>query len=75
MTCKQLGGPCDAALRGHTADEIIKLQDKHLKDSVSAGDDTHADAAREMKSRWRHPISGMAWYKQTKRDFAALTAG
>jgi predicted small metal-binding protein len=73
MTCKQLGGPCDLMLRGDTPDEVIKLQDKHLKERVSEGDHTHADAAKEMKSRWRHPISGMAWYKQTKRDFAALS--
>ena len=24
MTCKQLGGPCDLALAGQTADEVIK---------------------------------------------------
>ena len=28
MTCKQLGGPCDLALHGNTADEVIKLQDR-----------------------------------------------
>jgi hypothetical protein len=27
---------------------------------------------KEMKRRWRHPISGMGWYKQAKRDFADL---
>jgi hypothetical protein len=25
-----------------------------------------------MKGRWRHPIAGMGWYRQVKRDFAAL---
>ena len=24
MTCKQMGGPCDAAFHGNTADEVIK---------------------------------------------------
>ena len=72
MTCKQLGGPCDAALRAATADEIIKLQDKHLKERLSHGDATHADAAQEMKSRWRRPVSGMGWYRNAKKEFAAL---
>jgi predicted small metal-binding protein len=72
MTCQQLGGPCDLALRGDTADEVIKLQDKHLKDSVAAGDATHDEAARAMKGRWKNPIKGMGWYKDTKRAFAAL---
>ena len=32
MTCQQLGGACDLELRGETADEVIKAQDKHLKE-------------------------------------------
>jgi hypothetical protein len=71
MTCKQLGGPCDRELRGDTADEVIKAQDKHLNEAVSAGDQSHQDALKEMKNRWKHPVSGMGWYRKAKRDFAA----
>jgi hypothetical protein len=72
MTCKQLGGPCDYRLQGDTADVVIKAQDRHLKETVAAGDDTHAGAFKEMKGRWKHPISGMGWYRAAKRNFAAL---
>jgi hypothetical protein len=72
MTCKLLGGPCDVALSGETADAIIKAQDVHLKAAVASGDDTHSEALKAMKSRWKNPIAGMGWYRQTKRDFAAL---
>ena len=72
MTCKALGGPCDLPLHGNTADEIIKVQDRHLKEMAAGGDDTHNPALKEMKGRWRRPLSGMAWYRKTKRDFAAL---
>lgn len=72
MTCQQLGGPCDLALRGETADEVIQAQDKHLKEMVAAGDEAHRPAADDMKGRWKRPISGMKWYKSTKREFAAL---
>ncbi len=72
MTCRQLGGPCDFELRGETADEVIKTQDKHLQDAVAGGDQTHAGALGQMKGRWKHPVSGMKWYRNTKRDFAAL---
>jgi predicted small metal-binding protein len=72
MTCKQLGGPCDFELHGRTADEVIKAQDAHLKETVSRGDEAHGSALKEMKGRWKHPISGMGWYKAAKRDFAAL---
>ena len=72
MTCRQLRGACDLQLHGETADEVIKLQDKHLNDMVAGGDDAHEDALKEMKGRWKHPVSGMKWYKNTKREFAAL---
>jgi hypothetical protein len=72
MTCKQMGGPCDFPHHGATADEVIKAQDSHLKEVVAGGDDAHQGALKEMKGRWKHPISGMGWYRQTKRDFAAL---
>ena len=46
MTCKELGGPCDFAHRGETADEVIKLQDAHLKEMVAGGDDSHRSASK-----------------------------
>ena len=75
MTCRQLGGPCDFEHRGSSADEVIKAQDRHLKDMVAAGDTDHESALKDMKGRWRKPISGMGWYRQVKRDFAALPEG
>ena len=72
MTCRQMGGTCDLELSGTTADEVIKLQDKHLRSVVADGDDAHQDALAAMKGRWKHPIKGMGWYRDVKRDFAAL---
>jgi predicted small metal-binding protein len=72
MTCKQLGGPCDFEHHGETADEVINMQDKHLNEMVDGGDETHNPALADMKGRWKRPISGMKWYKNAKRDFAAL---
>ena len=39
---------------------------------VANGDDTHADALKDMKGRWKRPISGMGWYRATKKSFAGL---
>ena len=72
MTCQQLGGPCELAHQGMTADEVIKAQDRHLNEMVDGGDAAHAPALKDMKGRWKRPISGMGWYRQVKRDFAAL---
>ena len=72
MTCKQLGGPCDLQLQGGTADEVIKKQDRHLREMVAGGDDVHAPAHHETQGRWKHPVAGMGWYRSTKRSFASL---
>lgn len=72
MTCRQLGGPCDVELRGETADEVIKLQDRHLREAARAGDAAHEPAHEQMKARWRHPVRSMGWYSATRKAFAEL---
>ena len=72
MTCRQLGGACDLNLTGQDHNEIIKAQDQHLRETVAAGAVDHEPALRDMKARWRRPISGMKWYRQVQRDFDAL---
>jgi hypothetical protein len=72
MTCRQLGGPCDFEHHQNTADEVIQAQDAHLKEMVAGGDAAHEPAAAAMKGRWKRPVSGLKWYRNAKRDFAAL---
>jgi hypothetical protein len=72
MTCRQMGGPCDAPFHGSTADEVIKAQDNHLKEMVAGGDKVHEPARKSMQGRWRNPIKGMGWYLNTRKAFAAL---
>lgn len=72
MTCRQLGGPCDHAHRAQSADEIIQAQDQHLKDAVAGGDTAHEKANKEMRGRWKNPIGGLKWYRNAKKEFAAL---
>jgi hypothetical protein len=75
MTCRQLGGPCDHQHHGATADDVIKAQDRHLKDAAKAGDTSHLQAHEEMKGRWRHPKRSLGWYREAKASFAALPEG
>ena len=72
MTCHDLGGPCDHELRGESADDVIKAQDRHLKEAVEDSDTNHAAARRAMQGRWKHPKKSMDWYNATKKAFAAL---
>ncbi len=72
MTCRALGGACDLEHHAESADDLIKAQDRHLKEAEKAADATHQEARDAMKSRWRHPKKSMGWYNDTKRAFAAL---
>lgn len=72
MTCRQLGGPCDLELRAETADEVIKAQDRHLKEAVKGGDAAHEPANQEMRGRWKHPKRALGWYSAAKKSFAEL---
>ena len=72
MTCREMGGPCDAPFHGNSADEVIKAEDAHLKEMVAKGDEAHNSALKEMQGRWKNPIKGMGWYLKTQKAFAAL---
>ena len=72
MTCRELGGACDLAHSGNSADEVIQAQDRHLRDAVAAGDQAHEQARAEMKARWQDPAAGMGWYQDVQRRFAEL---
>jgi hypothetical protein len=50
---------------------VIKAQDRHLREAVESGDTTHEQALKDMKGRWKNPIKGMGWYRDTKKTFAA----
>jgi len=67
-----MGGPCDLAFHGQSADDVIKAEDRHLKEVVASGDETHKSALKSMQGRWKNPIAGMGWYMKTKKAFAAL---
>jgi hypothetical protein len=72
MTCEQLGGPCNLRLQGSTADQIVKAQDRHLREVVAGGDASHIEALAAMKGRWKRPLQAMGWYRNVKREFAVL---
>jgi len=72
MTCRQLGGPCDFAMHGNTADDVIKAGETHIREMVAGGDEAHKPALEMMDKMRANPASGMEWYTKTQADFAAL---
>jgi hypothetical protein len=72
MTCRQMGGPCDFAMHGNTADDVIKAGEQHIKDMVAGCDQAHEGPMKMMEDMRKNPASGMDWYVKTQNNFAAL---
>lgn len=72
MTCRQMGGPCDTAFHGNTADEVIKAGETHIREVVANGDQAHKGPLQMMDDMRKNPASGMEWYTKMQSDFAAL---
>ena len=65
--------PCHVEHHGKDHNEVINTQDRHLKAQVAAGDEAHREAHEAMRGRWKHPVSGLGWYRDVKRAFAGLS--
>lgn len=48
MTCRDLGGACDALITGSTPEEMGENAKKHAQEMVQKGDQPHIDAMEKM---------------------------
>ena len=71
MTCRRLGGPCDAKIRGATADEMMLNGEIHIRHMVAQDDEAHIKALQMMEEMQKNPTLANAWYEKFTRDFAA----
>ena len=50
LTCRDLGGPCDAELTGNSFAEVGKMSHAHVMEQMQNGDEAHKAAAEKMKN-------------------------
>ena len=50
LTCRDLGGPCDAEITGASFQEVGKKSYEHVMEQINAGDEAHKAAAANMKN-------------------------
>ncbi len=62
MTCKELGGICDAKLSANTWDEMVQKMTKHVMDN-------HPDVAKDMEKM--HNDDPMKWGSMYKPKWEA----
>ena len=49
ITCREMGGDCDAVVTGETAEELMTNGKKHVHDLAESGDDAHKGVVERMK--------------------------
>jgi hypothetical protein len=50
LTCRDLGGPCDAEFAADSFEEIGKKSQAHVMEQMQKGDAAHLSAASSMRS-------------------------
>ena len=67
LTCRDLGGPCDAEFTGEAFEEIGKKSYEHVMEQMQNGDEAHLSAAKNMKNA--APEQRQAMMAEFKRKF------
>ena len=74
MTCKQLFGPCDAAIHGKTAEEMMENSKKHALDMAALGDQVHINAIKAMGNMHQNMDAAAVkqWMEKFQNEFDAV---
>ena len=67
LTCRDLGGPCDAELVGGSFEEIGKKSRDHVMEQMQKGDKAHLSAANNMRTAT--PEQQQAMMAEFKKKF------
>lgn len=69
ITCRQMGGPCDAQIHGETPEEMVNNGAAHVMDM---GDDEHKKVLEMMEAMKDNPDQAEKWNADFATKFAAL---
>lgn len=73
MTCKQMGGPCDALVQANSAEEMMKTGGDHVNEMAEKGDEDHKKTKEVMDSAMTNPELMKAWQDKFMADYNALS--
>lgn len=69
MTCKQMGGPCDAPIQGETAEEMLNNCREHVH---SMDDEGHKKVVVQMEEIQKNPEEAKKWNDEFISKFNEL---
>lgn len=70
MTCRALGGPCDAEFTGDSFQEIGEKSHDHVMAEINKGDAAHRAAAEKMRNATPDELKAMMETFQRRYDDA-----
>lgn len=71
MTCRDMGGSCDAVIEGNTAEEMAMNGGKHLSE-MSEKDEGHKKDKEMMEATQKDPEQTKKWMADFSATFDAL---
>jgi predicted small metal-binding protein len=71
MTCKELGGSCDTAIEGNSAEEMMENAAKHVTE-MSEKDEGHRQDKAMMDKTQQAPEVSKKWFEEFKLKFNSL---
>ncbi|MEO1260762.1 MAG: DUF1059 domain-containing protein [Bacteroidota bacterium] len=72
MTCRQLGGACDAVFHANTFEEMAEQSKKHGMEMFQKGDQLHLAAMGKMQELMKSPNAMQEWFDNKRREFETL---
>mgnify|MGYP001171512154 CR=1 FL=1 len=69
MTCRQLGGACDAEFIAESFDEMARLSQQHSMIKMQEKDVPHLEAANAMRALMVDKEKMEAWMTEKKQAF------
>lgn len=72
MTCRQLGGACDAKFRASTFEEMAELSKNHGMEMFQKSDQGHIKAMNDMIKLMSDPAAMTAWMDGKRKEFEEL---
>ena len=72
MSCKQLGGACEAEFHAKTFDEMAALSQQHGREMFQKNDEAHLKAMGEMQEIMKSPEAMNAWFDSKRKEFEGL---
>ena len=71
LTCKQMGGPCDAQIQAENAEEMMQKGGEHVNEMAKKGDEGHIKAKEMMDAAGTNPEELKKWQDQFMQTYDA----